>query len=88
MPKKWFLIVLAIVVIPVSMTCWKVVQYNRVSKRQVFDLHGHIVHALSLNTANYFERLNLRLAFAPLLTRSNLWAEQVSILNSALIANS
>lgn len=88
MPRKWFLIILAIVVIPVSMTCWKIVQYNQVSKRQVFDLHGHIVHALSLNTANYFERLNLRLAFAPLLARTPLWSEQVSILNSALIANS
>ena len=39
MPRKIFFIVLSIVVIPVSFTCWKVVQYARVSKSQVFDLH-------------------------------------------------
>src|SRR5258706_206266 len=32
-----YLTVLAIVVIPVTMTCWKVVQYSRVSKAQIAD---------------------------------------------------
>ncbi len=70
MPKKWFLIILAIVVIPVTMTSWKVIQYARESKTQVYDLHQHIVNALMLNTTAYFQQLNMRLAFAPLLART------------------
>ena len=80
--------VIAIVVIPVTMTCWKIVQYARVSKTQVFDLHHHIVHTLALNTTAYFNQLNMRLAFAPLLARSHNWSEQLSILNNALMSNS
>lgn len=87
MPRKWFLIILAIVIIPISMTCWKIVQYAKVSKTQLFQLHRHIVNALSLNTANYFERLNLRLAFAPLLVRSQNWSEQLAVLNNAQMSN-
>src|ERR1700689_1059746 len=87
MPRKWFFIILAIVVIPVTMTCWKVVQYSNESKTQVFELHRHIVHALSLNTNSYFEQLNMRLAFAPLLARTRMWGEQVAILNNALMSN-
>src|SRR5471032_3301515 len=88
MPRKIFLFILAIVVIPVSMTCWKIVQYARVSKAQVYDLHHHIAHTLALNTTAYFQQLNMRLAFAPLLSRSNVWSEQVSVLNNALMSNS
>lgn len=87
MPRKWFFIILAIVVIPVSMTCWKIVQYSRESKTQIFELHRHIVHALTLNTDNYFEQLNMRLAFGPLLARTHQWGEQVAILNNALMSN-
>ncbi len=87
MPRKWFLIILAIVVIPVTMTCWKIFQYVHESKAQVMDLHRHIAHALSLNTSTYFEQLNMRLAFAPLLARSQQWGEQVGILNNALMSN-
>jgi PAS domain S-box-containing protein len=87
MPRKWFFILLAIVVIPVSMTCWKVVQYAQESKQQIFSLHQHIVHALSLNTTTYFQQLNMRLAFAPTLARSHSWGDQVSILNNALLSN-
>src|SRR5690242_7415076 len=83
-----YLMVLAIVVIPVTMTCWKIVQYSRSSKDQVFALHHHIVHALALNTTTYFNQLNMRLAFAPILTRSHAWGEQLSILNNALMSNS
>ena len=54
MPRKWFLIILSIVVIPVTMTSWKVIQYSRESKLQVFELHRHIVNAISLNTTSYF----------------------------------
>jgi two-component system sensor histidine kinase VicK len=86
-PRKLFIAVLAIVVIPVSMTCWKIVQYARASKSQIFDLHHHIVHTLALNTTTYFNQLNMRLAFAPLLTRSKVWSEQLSILNNALMSN-
>src|SRR5947208_845601 len=88
MSRKWFITILAIVVIPVSMTCWKIVQYARESKVQVFELHRHIVHALSLNTTSYFQQLNMRLAFAPLLARSHNWGEQLGILNNALMSNS
>lgn len=87
MPRKWFLIILAIVIIPVTMTSWKVVEYSRESKAQVMDLHEHLVHAISLNTMSYFQQLNMRLAFAPLLTRSKIWSEQVSLLNNALLSN-
>lgn len=88
MPRKWFLIILAIVIIPVSMTCWKIVQYARESKVQVYELHRHIVNALSLNTTTYFQQLNMRLAFAPLLIRTHNWGEQLAILNNALMSNS
>ena len=81
-----YLTVLAIVVVPVTMTCWKIVQYNRVSKNQVFDLHHHIVHTLAVNTTAYFNQLNMRLAFAPLLARGRQWAEHLEILNNALMS--
>ena len=87
MPRKWFFIILAIVIIPVTMTSWKVVQYARESKSQVFELHQHIVHAIALNTTSYFQQLNMRLAFAPLLTRSKGWGDQLAILNNALLSN-
>ncbi len=87
MKNKWFAIILAIVVIPVSMTCVKIVQYGKESKEQIYDLHHHIVNALSLNTNSYFQQLNMRLAFGPLLSRTHLWGEQVSILNNALMSN-
>src|SRR5580765_3239951 len=83
-----YLTVLAIVVIPVTMTCWKVVQYSRVSKTQISDLHHHIVRTLAINTTTYFNQLNMRLAFAPLLSRSPAWAEQLAVLNNALMSNS
>jgi signal transduction histidine kinase/HAMP domain-containing protein len=86
--RKWFIVLLAIVVIPVTMTCWKVVQYAQESKAQVFTLHRHIVHALASNTTTYFQQLNMRLAFAPLLARTRSWVEQVAILNNALMSNS
>src|SRR6185295_13112575 len=54
---------------------------------QVYDLHRHIVNALSLNTDTYFQQLNLRLAFAPLLARTHQWGEQVAILNNAVLSN-
>jgi signal transduction histidine kinase/HAMP domain-containing protein len=82
-----YLTVLAIVVVPVTMTCWKIVQYSRVSKAQVFDLHHHIAHTLAVNTTAYFNQLNMRLAFAPLLTRAHGWAEQLAVLNNALMSN-
>ncbi len=88
MPKKWFLIILAIVVIPVTMTSWKVIQYARESKSQIYELHRHIVTALALNTTAYFQQLNMRLAFAPLLSRAKGWGEQVAVLNNALLSNS
>ena len=88
MPRKIFLFIMLIVVVPVSMTCWKIVQYAAVSKAQVYDLHHHIAHTLALNTTAYFQQLNMRLAFAPLLARSNIWSEQVSVLNNALLSNS
>src|SRR5664279_2690857 len=88
MRSRWFLIILSIVVIPVSMTCVKIIQYARESKEQVYDLHRHIVNALSLNTTTYFQQLNMRLAFAPLLSRTPQWGEQVGILNNALMSNS
>src|SRR5438132_9857368 len=69
------------------MTCVKIVQYARESKVQIYDLHRHIVNALSLNTNTYYQQLNMRLAFAPLLARTRAWGEQVSILNNALMAN-
>src|SRR5260221_2820135 len=87
MRNRWFIIILAIVVIPVTMTCVKIVQYAQESKEQVYDLHRHIVNALSLNTTTYFQQLNMRLAFAPLLARTRQWGEQVSILNNALLSN-
>src|ERR1700690_663692 len=87
MRNRWFLIILSIVVIPVSMTCVKIVQYAQESKEQIYDLHRHIVNALSLNTTTYFQQLNMRLAFAPLLARTRQWGEQVSILNNALMTN-
>jgi len=87
MRNRWFLIILSIVVIPVTMTCVKIVQYGRESKQQVFDLHRHIVNALSLNTTAYFQQLNMRLAFAPLLARTRQWGEQIGILNNALLSN-
>src|ERR1700690_1203810 len=87
MRNRWFLIILAIVVIPVTMTCVKIIQYARESKEQIYDLHRHIVNALSLNTNTYFQQLNMRLAFAPLLSRTRQWGEQVTILNNALMAN-
>ncbi len=87
MPRKIFIIVLAIVVIPVTMTCVKIVQYARVSKNQIFDLHHHIAHTLALNTTAYFNQLNMRLAFAPLLARNHVWAEQMALLNNALMSN-
>ena len=65
MPRKWFLIILSIVIIPVSMISWKIMEYARENKLQVAELHRHIVHALSLNTTAYFMQLNTRLAFAP-----------------------
>ncbi len=89
MPRKWFFImIMGIVVVPVSGTCWKIVQYSRESKSQIFELHRHIVHSLSLNTTSYFEQLNMRLAFAPLLARTQMWGDQVAILNNALMSNS
>src|ERR1700719_4758248 len=88
MPRKWFFIILAIVVIPVSLTCGQIIRYATASKAQVTELHRHIVHALSLNTNSYFEQLNMRLAFAPLLARTRMWGEQVAILNNALMSNS
>jgi signal transduction histidine kinase len=87
MPRKWFLIILAIVIIPVSMISWKIMEYARENKQQVVDLHQHIVHALTLNTAAYFQQLNTRLAFAPLLARTPAWGEQLNILNNALLSN-
>src|SRR5262245_12452823 len=87
MPKKWFLIILAIVVIPVTMTSWKIVQYARESKVQIYELHRHIVTALALNTTTYFQQLNMRLAFAPLVSRAKHWGEQVAVLNNALLSN-
>jgi signal transduction histidine kinase/HAMP domain-containing protein len=87
MRNRWFLTILSIVVIPVSMTCVKIVQYARESRSQVYDLHQHIVNALALNTTTYFQQLNMRLAFAPLLARTHEWGEQVSILNNALMSN-
>src|SRR5262245_16220057 len=83
-----YLTVLAIVVIPVTMTCWKIVQYARVSKTQVFDLHRHVARTLSVNTTAYFNQLNMRLAFAPLLSRARVWSEQLAILNNTLMSNS
>src|SRR3954464_7648183 len=83
-----YLTVLAIVVIPVTMTCWKIVQYSRVSKTQVFDLHHHIVRTLAINTTSYFNQLNMRLAFAPILTRAHGWADQLAVLNNTLMSNS
>ncbi len=88
MRNRWFLIILAIVVIPVTMTSVKIVQYTRESRSQVYDLHHHIVNALSLNTSSYFQQLNMRLAFAPLLARTRKWDEQVALLNNALLSNS
>jgi len=85
--NRWFLIILAIVVIPVTMTCVKIIEYAQESKEQVYDLHRHIVNALTLNTNTYFQQLNMRLAFAPLLARTPQWGEQVSILNNALMSN-
>jgi len=87
MRKKWFLIILAIVVIPVTMTSWKVIQYARESKSQIYELHQHIVHALALNTTNYFQQLNMRLAFAPMLARARQWSEQQALVNNALLSN-
>ena len=87
MRNRWFLIILAIVVIPVTMTCVKIIEYAQESKEQVYELHRHIAHALSLNTNSYFQQLNMRLAFAPLLARTRQWGEQVSILNNALLSN-
>src|ERR1043166_2822824 len=69
------------------MTCVKIIEYAKESKEQVYDLHRHIVNALSLNTNTYFQQLNMRLAFAPLLSRTRQWGEQVSILNNALMSN-
>src|SRR5262245_52165759 len=69
------------------MTCVKIIQYTRESRTQVFELHSHIVNALSLNTTTYFQQLNMRLAFAPLLARTRQWGEQVSVLNNALLSN-
>src|SRR5882724_3299492 len=69
------------------MTCVKIVQYAQESKEQIYDFHRHIVNALSLNTNSYFQQLNMRLAFAPLLARTRAWGEQVSILNNALVSN-
>jgi two-component system, OmpR family, sensor histidine kinase ResE len=83
-----YLVVLAIVVIPVTMTCWKIVQYAQVSKTQTFELHHHISRTLSLNTTAYFNQLNMRLAFAPLLSRARVWSEQLAILNNTLMSNS
>jgi len=85
--NRWFLIILAIVVIPVTMISIKIVEYAQESKEQVYDLHRHIVNALSLNTNTYFQQLNMRLAFAPLLARTRQWGEQVAILNNALLSN-
>jgi PAS domain S-box-containing protein len=85
--NRWFLIILAIVVIPVTMTCVKIIEYAQESKEQVYDLHRHIVNALSLNTSTYFQQLNMRLAFAPLLSRTRQWGEQVAVLNNALLSN-
>src|SRR5258708_3544646 len=82
-----YLMIVAIVVVPVSRTCWKIVEYARASKQQVFELHGHIVHGLALNTTTYFQQLNTRLAFAPLLGRTSIWSEQSAILNNALLGN-
>jgi len=76
MRNRWFLIILSIVVIPVTMTCVKIVQYAQESKTQIFDLHRHIVNALSLNTTAYFQQLNVRLAFAPLLARTRQWGNR------------
>src|SRR4029077_5976613 len=42
---------------------------------------------LTLNTNNYFEQLNMRLAFGPLLARTHQWGDQVAILNNALMSN-
>src|SRR5262245_34561464 len=87
MKNRWFISILAIVVIPVTMTCVKIIQYSRESREQIYDLHRHIVNALSLNTSTYFQQLNMRLAFAPLLARSHQWGEQVAILNNSLMSN-
>src|SRR5471032_1241268 len=87
MRNRWFLIILAIVVIPVTMISVKIIQYARESKSQIYDLHQHIVNALALNTTTYFQQLNMRLAFAPLLARTHEWGEQISILNNALLSN-
>ena len=87
MPRKWFLIILSIVIIPVSMISWKIMEYARENKQQIFELHHHIVHALTLNTAAYFQQLNTRLAFAPLLARTPSWGEQINVLNNALLSN-
>ena len=81
------MIILAIVVIPVTMTCVKIIEYTRHSREQVYELHRHIVGALSLNTATYFQQLNMRLAFAPMLARTRQWGEQIGILNNALLSN-
>jgi signal transduction histidine kinase/HAMP domain-containing protein len=86
--NRWFLVILAIVVIPVTMTCIKIIQYTQESKGQVYELHHHIVSALNQNTSTYFQQLNMRLAFAPLLARTREWGEQISILNNALLSNS
>src|SRR5260370_8030799 len=69
------------------MTCVKIIQYAQESKVQIYDFHRHIVNALSLNTNSYFQQLNMRLAFAPLLARTRAWGEQVSILNNARMSN-
>lgn len=87
MPKKWFLIILAIVVIPVTMTSWKVIQYAQESKSQIYEMHHHVVSGLALNTTNYFKQLNMRLTFAPMLARARQWSEQQAQLSSALLSN-
>ena len=46
MRNRWFLAILAIVVIPVSITCMKIVEYTRESREQIYDLHHHIANAL------------------------------------------
>lgn len=82
-----YLTILAIVVVPVTMTCWKIVEYSRISKSQVFELHHHIVRTLAINITGYFNQLNMRLAFGPLLARGQTWAEKLAILNNALMSN-
>ncbi len=82
-----YLTVLGIVVVPVTMTCWKIVQYARVSKAQISDLHHHITRTLTLNTTAYFNQLNMRLAFAPLLARAKVWSDQLAVLNNTLMSN-